>query len=163
MIILTDCGHQIDISDELPYGLSWIEDETFFLMSLPVGSEGSELLCPACRKPLLLVRDQDCVIAQDLTERKIPREPSPGLRLSREQEQQIRILVGTRIVEARKAAGLSRRKVAQRAGTDVFTLQDIERGDSGVTLIRIGRIAKAMGVRVSDLFTEEDIPGEGEG
>jgi transcriptional regulator with XRE-family HTH domain len=61
-------------------------------------------------------------------------------------------LVGLRIRELRKAAGMTQAELAEAAELEVESISRLERGTRGITLDSIDRIAQALGVRLKDFF-----------
>ena len=59
---------------------------------------------------------------------------------------------GERVRELRKERGLSQEELALEAGLDRTYVGGIERGERNVSLINIGRLAKALGVSFQQLF-----------
>ena len=57
----------------------------------------------------------------------------------------------------RDARGLTQSQLAEKVGANQATISKIERGDEGVTLGMINRIAKALGVAPVTLFGLPDI------
>ena len=62
-------------------------------------------------------------------------------------------IVGNRIKEARKNAGLSQRKLAHRSNISVNTLSLLERGQTSPTIATLQKLADSLSVEVSDFFT----------
>lgn len=61
--------------------------------------------------------------------------------------------VGRRLREIRRARRLTLREVAARAGISESFLSQLERGRSGATIASLQRIASALELEVSDLFS----------
>lgn len=61
-------------------------------------------------------------------------------------------LVGRRIMEARTAAGMTQRDLAERSGVPQPSLPAIERGEVNITVETLGRLAQALGVSPADLL-----------
>ena len=61
---------------------------------------------------------------------------------------------GKRVRALRAEAGLSQEKLAEKAGMHPTYLSDIERGQRNPTLEVISRLAKALGVRIRELFPD---------
>lgn len=64
----------------------------------------------------------------------------------------IRARFGRRVRELREARGLSQEQLATRAGLHRTYVSSAERGERNVALINIGKLAKALGVDIRDLF-----------
>ena len=62
----------------------------------------------------------------------------------------------TRIRELRKTRGLSLKQIAERIGTSGRQLSRWERGQPGLSLEWMGRIAAALDCRLADLLSAED-------
>jgi len=62
---------------------------------------------------------------------------------------------GMKIRELRKAKGLSSDKLAEMIGTAGAYIREIELGKSQPSLKMLNKIAKALGVSVSELLEEE--------
>lgn len=63
--------------------------------------------------------------------------------------------VGRRLREIRRARRLTLREVAERAGLSESFLSQIERGRSGASIASLQRIASALELAVSDLFSPD--------
>jgi transcriptional regulator with XRE-family HTH domain len=63
--------------------------------------------------------------------------------------------VGTRLRRARQAKGLSQEALALAAGMDRSYVSGLERGEFNVSLIALGRLARAAGVRLATLVDGE--------
>lgn len=61
---------------------------------------------------------------------------------------------GIRIKELRKQKGLSQEKLANMAEIDRTYLPTIEKGERNVSIEVVERLAKALEVKVKDLFDE---------
>jgi transcriptional regulator with XRE-family HTH domain len=61
--------------------------------------------------------------------------------------------IGQRIREAREAQKMSGEVLGQKIGTDKGTVSRIERGEAGLSVERLQRIADALGVDPSSLLT----------
>ena len=64
----------------------------------------------------------------------------------------IQISFGRRVRELRKQAGHSQEGFAHECGLDRTYVGGVERGERNVALVNIAKIAKALGVSISDLF-----------
>lgn len=62
-------------------------------------------------------------------------------------------IIGLRIREARKAAGLTQDALAERLGRTVESISDLERGKSLPSLEGLAAIADVLGLRLADLLT----------
>lgn len=65
-----------------------------------------------------------------------------------------RKIFGETIRARRKALDLSQEKLAERAELHHNYIGEIERGEKAATIDTIMKIAKALGVRAADLFSE---------
>ena len=65
-----------------------------------------------------------------------------------------RRLLGEAIRAARKEAGFSQEKLAEKADLSTVFISRVERGKESPSLDNLVRIAKALGVRVRDLVEE---------
>lgn len=65
----------------------------------------------------------------------------------------VRTLFGRRVRELRKARGFSQEELAHRAGLHYTYIGGIERGERNPALVNIGRIARACGVSLAELFS----------
>lgn len=61
---------------------------------------------------------------------------------------------GIRIKELRKQKGLSQEKLANMADIDRTYLPTIEKGERNVSIEVVERLAKALEVKIKDLFDE---------
>jgi transcriptional regulator with XRE-family HTH domain len=64
----------------------------------------------------------------------------------------IRTTFGRRVRELREKQGWSQEQLAERCGLHRTYVGGIERGERNPALLNIGRIARALGVQVRDLF-----------
>jgi transcriptional regulator with XRE-family HTH domain len=64
--------------------------------------------------------------------------------------------VGTRLRTLRRSRRLTLREIAVRAGLSESFLSQLERDQTGATVQSLQRIAQALGVEVSDLFSLQD-------
>lgn len=62
------------------------------------------------------------------------------------------VAVGERVVGLREAAGMSAQELAAAAGMDPNYLWRIERGRQNLSLRNVARLARALGLGLSDLF-----------
>ena len=67
-------------------------------------------------------------------------------------EKEILIAFGQRVKKERVKLGLSQEKLAMRAGVHRTYIGMVERAEKNVTLSTIERIAKALNVKIADLF-----------
>jgi transcriptional regulator with XRE-family HTH domain len=63
----------------------------------------------------------------------------------------------TRIAFLRKEKGLSLEDVARAAGTTKAQIQKLERGDRRLSLEWMGRLARAMNTKISELLPPEEL------
>lgn len=70
--------------------------------------------------------------------------------------QPLRKRLGTAIRRVRVDGGISQEVLAQRAKLHRTTMSEIERGVSNVSIDAGERIAKALGVRLSELIAEAE-------
>lgn len=66
----------------------------------------------------------------------------------------IRVRFGKAIRKRRQKLGVSQEAFADTCGLDRTYIGGIERGERNVSLINIERIAKALGISLSELFRE---------
>lgn len=64
----------------------------------------------------------------------------------------IRAKLGSRIRELRKAKGLSQEKFSFQCNLDRTYIASIELGKRNISVINIEKIAKALGITISELF-----------
>lgn len=67
-------------------------------------------------------------------------------------KQNILIKFGERVREIRKERCLSQEELAHRAGVHRTYIGMIERAEKNITLINIERIAKALEIKIGELF-----------
>jgi transcriptional regulator with XRE-family HTH domain len=67
--------------------------------------------------------------------------------------------LGKRIAALRKSRGLAQDQLAEQAAYSTEFISLVERGKNAPSVAGLGRIARALGVEVRDLF---DFGGEGE-
>jgi AcrR family transcriptional regulator len=60
--------------------------------------------------------------------------------------------VGSDVRSARKVQGMSLRELARRVGVSPATLSQIENGKTGLSVLRLGEIADALGMAASDIL-----------
>lgn len=60
---------------------------------------------------------------------------------------------GNRVKKLRKAKGWSQEELAKKAGLHRTYIGSIERSERNVSLINIERIAKSLGIEISDLLS----------
>ncbi|MBL3587651.1 helix-turn-helix transcriptional regulator [Rhodovulum sulfidophilum] len=65
-----------------------------------------------------------------------------------------------RIAEIRRSQGLSQADLAELAGVEQPTISRIERGNDAVTLRVLRQVAMALGVSLSDLFSDDRTAAE---
>lgn len=63
---------------------------------------------------------------------------------------------GLKVKELRQSAGLSQERLAHLADLDRTYIPGIEKGERNVSIIVVEKIAKALNVRIIDLFNEGD-------
>jgi transcriptional regulator with XRE-family HTH domain len=61
---------------------------------------------------------------------------------------------GTTVRRLRGARGISQEKFASRAGISRTYMSEVERGVTSVSLTTVGRVARALGISMSDLLKE---------
>ena len=66
------------------------------------------------------------------------------------------IYFGSQIQKLRKERELSQENLALLCGLDRSYIGGVERGERNISLINIQKIAKALGVKVKDLFDDLD-------
>lgn len=59
---------------------------------------------------------------------------------------------GKRVQELRKERGLTQEDLADEVGVDRSYMGFVERGEKNATLDKIGKIAKALHIRLKELF-----------
>lgn len=69
-----------------------------------------------------------------------------------------RNVLGERIRELRKSAGITQEELGEKAELSYKFIGELERGQVNVSLDSIARIAEALGVKIGDLFSKEKIP-----
>ena len=65
--------------------------------------------------------------------------------------------LGQAIRDVRKAHNVSQEALAHNAGIDRSHMGKIERGERNVTALNLLRIAKALGVRPSEIFSKAEL------
>lgn len=78
--------------------------------------------------------------------------PYGTFRMVTKEDRERRTRVGFTLRAAREAAGLSQAELARAAGLPRQHVCDTEQGRRGVSLARLERFAKALGVPVGDLL-----------
>ncbi|MEC0370695.1 helix-turn-helix domain-containing protein [Paenibacillus chibensis] len=69
-------------------------------------------------------------------------------------EQDILLRVGARIRELRKDKGLTQEALGEKGGFHFSYIGQIERGEKNVALLNLAKIAEALEVDISQLFTQ---------
>jgi len=69
----------------------------------------------------------------------------------------IRILFGRAIREYRLKEGISQEKLAELCGLHRTYISEVERGVRNVSLVNIEKICRALGVKISSVFTKYDL------
>jgi len=59
---------------------------------------------------------------------------------------------GNKVRELREKSAISQERLAELAGLDRTYISGIERGKRNVAVVNIEKVAKALGVKVKDLF-----------
>ena len=65
----------------------------------------------------------------------------------------VKIRFGRKLRELRQARGLSQEQLAFLAGLHRTYISSAERGERNVSLVNLGRLAKALGAQPSDLVS----------
>lgn len=65
----------------------------------------------------------------------------------------IQVKLGEKIKKIRKEKGLSQEQLATKSKLHRTYISDIERGDRNVSIRNIEKIAKALGITISDLLS----------
>jgi transcriptional regulator with XRE-family HTH domain len=78
-------------------------------------------------------------------------------RISGKTADQALVALGSAIRSARSERMLSQEALADAAGIDRSHMGKIERGERNVTLLNVKRIAGALGMRLSDLFSRASL------
>lgn len=79
----------------------------------------------------------------------------------RSRETDIHRKLGDRIRKLRKKTGLTQAALAERAGMEAKYLGQIERAETNTTLTMLDRIARGLGVTLSELFAFSPTPARG--
>lgn len=64
------------------------------------------------------------------------------------------ILLGRNVMERRKTLGLTQAEFAERIGADIVTVSRFERGSNLPSLLRLERIANALGMPLAELLSQ---------
>lgn len=64
------------------------------------------------------------------------------------------ILLGSNVAKRRKELGLTQAEFAQKVGADIVTISRFETGSSLPSLLRLERIANALGVPLAELLSQ---------
>jgi DNA-binding XRE family transcriptional regulator len=80
---------------------------------------------------------------------RVPPSPNPSV-------QRRRLTFGQVVRVRRKALGLSQEKLAERAGCDRQSINRVENAAYSPSLDRVFRLADALGVSLSELFSDFD-------
>jgi transcriptional regulator with XRE-family HTH domain len=68
-------------------------------------------------------------------------------------DKEILLRVGTRLRDLRKERGFTQEALGEKGGFHFSYIGQIERGEKNVALLNLAKIAKALNVDVSQLFT----------
>jgi transcriptional regulator with XRE-family HTH domain len=68
----------------------------------------------------------------------------------------IRVRFGFALKVRREAIGLTQEAFAEKAGIHRTYISDVERGTRNISLVNIERIAAALSIKMSELFTLVD-------
>lgn len=71
------------------------------------------------------------------------------------------VVLGKRIRQLRQQTGLSQEKMAAQAGLDRTYYAGIERGERNPSVKQLAKIARALGVPLTALFSESDASSDG--
>ena len=63
-------------------------------------------------------------------------------------------MLGRNVMERRKTLGLTQAEFAERIGADIVTVSRFERGNNLPSLLRLERIANALGVPLAELLSQ---------
>ena len=63
-------------------------------------------------------------------------------------------MLGRNVMERRKALGLTQAEFAERIGADIVTVSRFERGSNLPSLLRLERIANALGMPLAELLSQ---------
>jgi len=63
-------------------------------------------------------------------------------------------LLGRNVMERRKTLGLTQAEFAERIGADIVTVSRFERGSNLPSLLRLERIANALGMPLAELLSQ---------
>ena len=66
------------------------------------------------------------------------------------------VLFGHNVQQARKKLGISQEKLAELAGVHRTYIGMIERAEKNITLCNIEKIAKALNIKITDLFAPNE-------
>ncbi|WP_181780274.1 TetR family transcriptional regulator [Pseudonocardia pini] len=66
--------------------------------------------------------------------------------------------VGRRVRTAREATGLSLRALARSLGISAASMSELETGKTRISVVRLGRIAEALGTSIERILDPEDVP-----
>lgn len=69
-------------------------------------------------------------------------------------DERIKLAFGTAIRELRAKAGHSQEQLASKAGLNRTYVGDVERGERNIAIVNMQKLAKALGVRLSDVVRE---------
>ena len=63
-------------------------------------------------------------------------------------------MLGRNVMERRKTLGLTQAEFAERIGADIVTVSRFERGSNLPSLLRLERIANALGMPLAELLSQ---------
>ena len=67
----------------------------------------------------------------------------------------VKTAFGRRVRALRKRAGLSQEQLALKCGLDRTYVGGVERGERNISIVNIGKIARALDLSLKDLFDGE--------
>lgn len=85
---------------------------------------------------------------------KVKQPSTRSYEVSQHSEQQLRVIVGSNLREARRRSGLTQTEVAERIGSATSYIGIIERGDANISLGMLSRLASVVGVSPQALIHE---------
>lgn len=69
-------------------------------------------------------------------------------------DDRIKVAFGAALRRLRTRAGLSQEALAAKAGLNRTYVGDVERGERNIALVNMHKLARALGVRLSDMLRE---------
>ena len=68
---------------------------------------------------------------------------------------EVKVQIGLRIKELRKKEGISQQELSFRSDLDRTYITQVENGKRNISIVNIGKIAKALKITIKELFNND--------